>query len=86
MVCPEVSPRYTAAVRSEAKALEVASRVGDCRLLDVFEDDVSDRSGKFVNEPRGVWPEVASDEASSSGCAEWLAGEPGTENVNANSI
>jgi hypothetical protein len=73
-------------VRAETKSLEIASRVGDCRFLDILKDDVSEPVAKLSDDSSGIGPEVASDEATSSGRTEGLAGEAGTENISGNSI
>ena len=86
MVSPCSKPRYTAVVRSETKASEVFSRVGDCLFLDIFCDDVPRSDG--VNDPGHVGPEVSCN-AASSGCgAEGLTWESAADDadVGCNSI
>lgn len=80
MVCPCISPRYTAVVRSVAVSSEVTSRVGDCLFLDVLGDD--EARPDVSDDPEHVGPEINGDAPSLRGGAEGLAGKAAANNVN----
>jgi hypothetical protein len=77
MVCPDISPRYTAVVRWVAKSIETSSRVGDCLFLDVLGNDAF--GSDAIDEALHLGPEIGRGASSSRSCAEWLAREPAAD-------